>query len=281
MKHLTLATIALVALLTTAWAVAQPPESPPPGPPGVQGPPPQAPPDGKGLKRPGPHMGRDGNPNKAREMLEQVMIARLSSELKLNDEQSLVLMRRFNEAREEKQALNKARAEAMRDLRGLVEQQKDETALQDCLARLHDLDAKLSSYKQRLQETMGADLSPWQKAKLALFLEQFETDIRQMLREARERRNGPPFGPMGMMPGQGMMQPGMPGMQPGMQPGGQSRPGMQPMPGMGPQGFGPNPMQPGPNGPRPPQGGFQQGPPPGQPQAPPQGPPPQPPAPAN
>jgi len=268
MKHAFFAATVLAAMLATTWASAQPPESPPPpGTPGMQGPPPQGPPDGRGMKRSGPHMGKDGNSNKAREMLEQVMIARLSNELKLNDDQSLVLMRRFNEAREEKQALNKERAEAMRDLRGLVEQQKDEATLKECLTRLHDLDAKLSSYKQRLQETMGADLNPWQKAKLALFLEQFEADVRQMLREARERRNGPPFGPMGMP---------QPGMQPGMMPQPGMQPGMPPGPGMGPQNPGRNPMQPGPNGPRPPQGPPQGPPPQGGPQEPPQGPPPAP-----
>ena len=266
MKLPTPAMIALAAVLATAWAVAQPPETPP------------APPDGKGTRHQGMHMGKDGNPAKAREMLEQVMIARLSSELKLNDEQSVVLMRRFTEAREAKQALSKERGEAMRELRAIVEQQKDEKALNECLTRLHDLDAKLASHKQQLQETMGADLNPWQKARLALFLEQFEADLRQMLREAREHRNGPAMGPMGPMPGMppgpGMMQPGMqpgmPGMQPGMQPG---------MPGMGPHGFGRNPMQPGPNGPagmQPPQWPAQ-GPPQGPQQGQPQGPPPNPP----
>ncbi len=251
MKHPTLAIIALAAVLATAWTAAQPAEAP------------QGPPDGRGQKHQGPHMGKDGNQAKSREMLEQVMIARLSGELKLGDEQSVVLMRRFTEAREAKQALSKERGEAMRDLRAIVEQQKDEKALNECLTRLHDLDAKLAAHKQQLQETMGAELNPWQKAKLALFLEEFEADLRQMLREARERRNPQPFGPTGMQPGPGMMQPGMP-------------------PGMGPQGFGHNPMQPGANGMRPPQGppqgpppGSQQGPGQGLPGNPPQGPPPQ------
>ncbi len=254
MKHLPLAVAALAVMLAAAWTVAQD-QPPPPPPPGVQEPPQPNPPDGKGLKHPGAHPGKDGDQAKAREMLEQVMIARLSGELKLTDEQSVLLMRRFTEARAEKQTLNRDRTEAIRNLRGIVEQQKDEAALNECLARLHDADAKLASHRQRLQETMGADLSPWQKGKLVLFLDQFENDIRQTLREARERRNGRPMGPMGPMGGM------MPGMQPGGQP--DMQPGMRP--GMNPQGFGRIPMQPGPKGMRPPQGPPQE-----PPQAPPQ-----------
>jgi len=140
------------------------------------------------------------------------------------------------------QALGRERTEALHRLKDIVDQQKDEAALNECLARLHDIDAKTATHRQRLQETMGADLSPWQRGRLVLFLDQFESDIRQMLREAHERHNGRPF----------------------------EGAGMPPAPGMGPQGFGHGPMQPGPNGMRPPQ----------PPQGPPQTPPPPPPAPA-
>ena len=165
MRHLPLWVTVLAVALAATWTAAQAQEKPPPPEaPGVQVPPPPIPPDGKASKRPGAHMGKDGNQAKAREMLEQVMIARLSSELKLNDEQSVVLMRRFTESREEKQSLNREHTEAMRALRGIVDQNKDEAALNECLARLRDIDTKLASHRQRLQETMGADLSPWQKA---------------------------------------------------------------------------------------------------------------------
>jgi hypothetical protein len=234
MKHVILSLAVAAVTLAAACTAAQAQDKPlPPGTPGVQEPPPQSPPDGKASKRQGAHMGKDGGQSKAREMLEQVMIARLSSELKLNDEQSVMLMRRFTEARGEKQALGKERAEAMRALRGVVDQNKDEAALNECLARVHEVDTKLASHRQRLQETMGADLNPWQKGKLVLFLDQFESDIKQMLREAHDRRNNRPMGPMGgMPPAPGMMHPGM---HPGMQPGPNGPAGMRPPQGPHPQ----------------------------------------------
>jgi hypothetical protein len=275
MRHLPLWVTVVAVTLAATWTFAQAQEKPPsPGAPGVQAPPQQSPPDGKALKHQGARMGKDGSQAKAREMLEQVMIARLSSELKLNDEQSMMLMRRFTEARAEKQALGKERSEALHALRDIVDQNKDEAALNERLARLRDIDTKLASHKQRLQETMGADLSPWQKGKLVLFLDQFETDIKQMLRDAHERRNNRPMNPMGMPPAPGMMPPGMrPDMQPGM------RPGMPPdgmQPGMHPPRDGHGPMPPG--GPNGPAGMRPQDPPQGPPEAPPQGPPPQAPA---
>ena len=230
MKHFFFSVAALALILPVTWAGAQAPAPPPPTP-ELQPPPPPAPPDGKAGKRQGQHGGREMNQSKAREMLEQVMIARLSNELKLTDEQSVLLMRRFSEARDEKQALGRERTEAIRVLRSTVEQGKDEAALTACMDRVRAADEKLGSHRQRMQEAMGAGLDPWQKGKLVLFMDQFESEIKQMLREAHDRRTGRPF--------QGM--PPAPGMGP--------RPGMPPGPGMPPSVGGRIPGPPVPNGP--------------------------------
>ncbi len=208
----TLCAALMTALLAALTAAAQPPEGPPP--PGRDGPGRMQ--DGARMRR--PQAAREG---RGREVLEQVMVARLSDRIGLSDEQSVLLVRRFTRFRNEQQQTQKERAEAMKALRGALRgegQEPDEAAVADALRRVTEATGRMAAQRRELQEVMGEGLTVVQKGRMLIFLEEFEGEMRQLIKNAREGRPGPG------MPGP--QQPGPPphGGQPMMPP-----PGGQPM----------------------------------------------------
>ncbi len=186
-----------LTLLTVGTAFAQPTPPPPPPP---AGPPPPLP--------PGEAFGE------SRELLEQVMMTRLSRQLGLSDEQSLLLMRRFSELREQQQELRRERAEVMRELRGVVKKEQDEAALKQLMERLDGLNKKLAASNQDIRgAAKDMNLTVWQQAKLEIFLGEFEGEMRRIVQQARGGKSaadglGPdrprPFrGPDGALEGPG------------------------------------------------------------------------------
>ncbi len=243
----------MTAFMAALTAAAQPPEGPPP--PGPDGPPRAQ--DGARPRR--PQVVREG---RGREVLEQVMVARLSDKLGLTDEQSVLLVRRFTRFRSEQQQAQKERAEAMKALREALHgegQEPDEEAVAGALRRVAEATDRIAAQRRGLQETMGEGLTVVQKGRMLIFLEEFEGEMRELIKDAREGRF-----PRGL-PGQ--PQPGMPpmGPQPNAQP-------MGPQPGMPPMGPQPNAQPMGPQPGKPPMGpppGNQSGPRPPMPPAPP------------
>ncbi len=138
---------------------------------------------------------RKGQDAKAREMLEQVMVARISKELGLTDEQSVLLVRRFIDFRNENQKLQRERAETMKKIQALVAEGTDQQAVEDALARLRAAGESLLTLRQRQQDAISQNLDTWQRAKLVLFMDKFEEEIRQLLKQAKERRGMPPDRP--------------------------------------------------------------------------------------
>ncbi|NLV40270.1 MAG: hypothetical protein GXY15_03450 [Candidatus Hydrogenedentes bacterium] len=183
---------------------AQPPEGPPPGGPAAGPPPPGiAPPGPAPQKRPGAAREARG-----REMLEQVMVARLSEDLGLSDEQSVLMVRRFSQFRKETQQLQKERAETVRELRQTaLKGDADPGAVAPLLERALQLNEKIALQRQRLFHAMAEGMDPVQQAKLLLFLDEFEGQMRQVVKTAQERRAPGPPDRMGPPPG---VQPGPP-----------------------------------------------------------------------
>ena len=211
--------VCAACLLAAAWMMqpaAQPPEGPPPGPaPGgpSAGPPPEPGPPPPGIAPPGPApQTRPGAAREARgrEMLEQVMVARLSEELGLTDEQSVLMVRRFSQFKKETQQLQKERAETVRELRQTaLKGDPDPAAVAPLLERALHLNERIALQRQRLFHAMAEGMDPVQQAKLLLFLDEFEGQMRQVVKTAQERRAPGPPDRMGPPPG------GQPGPPPG------------------------------------------------------------------
>lgn len=136
---------------------------------------------------------RTGAGQETRKLLEQVMIARVSKELSLDDEQTVLLVRRFAEQKQEVVSLNKERQARIRALNAVVEEGKDADLIEERLAAVRDIDTKLHIAKTATLESLGEGLTPWQRARLYLFLMEFESDMKRLLQKARER-NAPDAG---------------------------------------------------------------------------------------
>jgi hypothetical protein len=132
---------------------------------------------------------RPDNP-RAREVLEKVLIARLSEDLALDDAQTVLLVRRYTEVREKLGALRQKRNEKLRELREAVESNQESDRLSVLLDEMHAIDREMEETKRSSFDTMSADLTPWQKARLYIFLSEFEGQLRRWLNEVRRERAG-------------------------------------------------------------------------------------------
>lgn len=242
-KHVAALCILTLAGLLVIGGVAVNAQGPPPPPPphgDFDGPPPPPPP---------PRSGRPGGDERSRELFQQVMVARLSKELDLNDEETVLLVRRFLDYKEEGKQLRRERTQLGKALRELVQGgDANNDKIENKLGELMRVDEQIAASKRGLYEKMSADLAPVKKAKLYAFMQEFENELRRMADDIRDRRGGPPDGPPhGRGPGRDNMRgPGPDGDRMGPPPG--DRPGRPDRPG-GPPG---RKHGPGPDGPPPP-----------------------------
>lgn len=174
----------------------QNPGGPPPGPPGMPPPcvqagvPPMLPPDHAPGGPPAPPQEIT---EENRKMLQQVMVSRLSMDLGLTDEQSIIFMRRFAELEEQQRALRRERAEIMRKLRPILKDQRDEDALHRLMGRLEEVNRKSAASEETIRRSFDEmNLNVWQKAKVELFLSDFENQVRRIVQQARNIQTGVP-----------------------------------------------------------------------------------------
>ena len=139
--------------------------------------------------------GQDALP--ARELLEQVLFARLSRELKLTEEETVLMVRRYAEFREEMLDLRTERERVARQLRQAVKDNSDEAVLTPLLAEIRRVDEKMANARMTIYDEISAELDTRQKARLYLFIGEFEAQLRRWLNEARQRRAGGDWLPPG------------------------------------------------------------------------------------
>lgn len=127
-----------------------------------------------------------------RELIDTVRMVRLSQELELNDEQTVLLVRQYNKVKEEAAAIRKERREIAKELRELVITGAPQEELEKTLDRLIAKDKEAAMMRFESFERAAAGLTPAQKAKLYLFMGDFEKRMRSLIEKAkaqfRERR---------------------------------------------------------------------------------------------
>ena len=169
-----------VALLTvSAIALAQ------------GGPPPDAPGRGLGPRGGG---GADRGPGwareDAREMVETLMMARLSRELKLNDEETVLMVRRIEEFKQKIGAKKRQRAELAKTLRESVESGAPDEEIQAKTRELMEADRAVAETRFGLFDEASKGLNAAQAARLYVFLSEFEDQMRKLVQRARARAAG-------------------------------------------------------------------------------------------
>ncbi|HOJ32539.1 MAG TPA: hypothetical protein PKY35_10060 [Candidatus Hydrogenedentes bacterium] len=179
-----------VALAQSMYAQEPPPVgSPAPGPkppgkhegmgPGMGGP--------KGHKGP---MGPDWEDKDLKELIDTVRIFRLSRALELTDEQTVMLMRRYDDLKKQISDLWEKRNQMMEQLRDKVNKNAPEAEIEQVLNDLSKLEEESFYARRDLLKKAGQDLTITQRAKLLLFMQDFERDMRKLLERAREFQGG-------------------------------------------------------------------------------------------
>lgn len=182
-------------------------------------------PKGPGMPPGGPF--GDLNEKDIKELVQTVMLVRLTKELDLDTDRTVVLVRQFEEAKEKSAELAQERRQTMEELHEAVKSEAPDEEIKKKLDALIAADKKMQQIKLDAFKEASKDLSPTQSAKLYVFIHQFEDQMRKLVTRARMRAGMP-----GMMPPEGRG-PGMAGMAPpeGRGPG---MPGMMPPEGRGP-----------------------------------------------
>jgi hypothetical protein len=126
----------------------------------------------------------------SRNLLEEVLMARLTRELALNEEQTVLMVRHLAEFRDKMAGLRRERMVLARELRQAVREGKDEAAIGELLEAVVAHEEKAAVARREIVDFDGFELTTWQKAKLYLFIVDFEGDMRRLLKQAQERRAG-------------------------------------------------------------------------------------------
>ncbi len=121
------------------------------------------------------------------ELVQEIMAARLAQQLGLNDEETVILLRRLVEYRTQIGTLQKERQETLRSLRAILKQNGSEKEIEETLSRLKDLDANLQELKRTAFEKISAGMSVTRRARLYVFCNDFENEMRRLVQKARER----------------------------------------------------------------------------------------------
>ena len=253
--------VVLLAAFPAALAQAPDPGGPrPEGPPrvGAEAAVPQPPEPGGPRPEGPPRPGEAGTDRDIRGLVESIMAARLAEELGLNDEQTVLMIRRLSEFRKEMNERKKQRSELLKELRTVLQEGKPDEEITAKLDGLLKYDKESVEFKRGIYEKACEGLAVAQRAKMYVFLDQFEADMRKLIEKARatrtERGRRPDFfdprrppdmpQPPAGLPGDAAGRPDIPGRPP--------MPGMEGrMPGQRPpraQGGSPNGQQPPPPG---------------------------------
>jgi len=180
----------LFPIMIMEIAIAQGPPSPP-GP----FPPPNMPGKHEG---PGAQAGRgprgpfipDWEDKDLKELIDTVRIYRLSKTLELSDEQTVLLMRRYDDFKKKVAELWEKRTKTMDLLREKVEGGAPESEIEEILNSLARLEEESSKARTDLIQKSGEGLTVMQRARMLLFLQDFERDMRRLIERAREFQGG-------------------------------------------------------------------------------------------
>lgn len=122
-----------------------------------------------------------------RNLVETVMMVRLAEVLDLDDEQTVVMVRRLRELKETMTRMRRERGERYRELKEALRDGADPGGIEAKLDALLAHDRELETFKQDRLRDLSVGLSVTQRAQLYIFLCEFEDDMRHLVHRAQGR----------------------------------------------------------------------------------------------
>jgi hypothetical protein len=130
-----------------------------------------------------------------RDMIEDLRIVRLTKELNLNDQQLAKFLPKIREIEASRRDFHQKRMGLIKDMEDLLGRKASEKDLQ---AKLSEMDKSETDFQSRERETRKAlvgQLSVEQQVRFVVFQENFEREIRELIRGIRQGGAQPGMGP--------------------------------------------------------------------------------------
>jgi len=130
-----------------------------------------------------------------RDMIEDLRIVRLTKELNLTDQQLAKFLPKMREIEASRREFHQKRMGLIKDMEDLLGRKASEKDLQ---AKLSEMDKSETDFLTRERETRKAlvgQLSVEQQARFVVFQENFEREIRELIRGIRQGGVQPGMGP--------------------------------------------------------------------------------------
>lgn len=124
--------------------------------------------------------------NDPRAIIEKIRIYRLTKELDLTTEQAIEFFPRLNELQKIDKDFRAQQVEILANLRELVERRAKDSEIQQTLSRYEALFKEKVDRQLRKLKEIRKLLTPEQQAKYLIFQDEFERDIRQMIKEVKK-----------------------------------------------------------------------------------------------
>lgn len=135
----------------------------------------------------GPGMG-SGRPSLER--IERFKKMRLVEMLDMKEEQSIRFFARFNEFENTKKELNRQKDESLDKIERLVRNNGDTKEYDKLFNEVEGFNRKIGEEKLKFFNGLADLLSVEQRAKLILFERRFDSELREAVRQAQQRRRG-------------------------------------------------------------------------------------------
>ncbi len=127
-----------------------------------------------------------------REIIEKVRIYKLTEALDLTEEQTTKFFPHLKEMRKTEQEFQKQRLELIQKLRDLLKNNAPEQEIVNVLNKFQEIHKKRITAQMKEIEDLRQILTPVQQAKFMIFQEDFEREIRELIREVRKGHHKPP-----------------------------------------------------------------------------------------
>jgi len=123
-----------------------------------------------------------------RELIEQVKIYQLTKKLGLTSEQAIQFFPKLNESREIEREFRQKKIDALHELKQLMSSGASDNKIQKVINEFEDAWYKKNEDQRNKFNEMRKILTPAQQAKYLLFLDEFENEIREMIKEIKKHR---------------------------------------------------------------------------------------------
>jgi hypothetical protein len=134
-------------------------------------------------------MGRMGEDRPALERLESYKKLRMVEDLKLNEEQSMKLLSRYNKHREVVKGFEHDRKELLEKLEQNVSSNASDNEFNKTFTELIDIEKKIFGAREKYLSELKEVLTNKQIAEYLLFERNFARDIREMVRDVQRQKN--------------------------------------------------------------------------------------------